>query len=179
MIMVPEPKQAFQTPTQPASTVANVLVVGIGSPHGDDRAGWVVVEALRDIGLPGVQLHQAKVPHELLDSLEEHSALHLIDSCTGMEECNLPRRFAWQGAWLEADDRRWTLQPGEMRSSGTHHVDLLTVLELARCLNRLPEQVVLWTVPGRQFQPGTAMTQACHAAASECVRRLVQELGHA
>ncbi len=87
-----------------------IFVIGIGSPHGDDRAGWEVIdrltsarnqkslpasgiepEALADFLRCGsasasgsigksVVLHKASVPHDVLDWLDVEAQTHIIDA---------------------------------------------------------------------------------------------------
>ena len=61
--------------------MGRTLVVGIGSPHGDDQAGWLVVERLRDL-LPksSAEFHVAQSPTDLLNWLEDHETLFLVDA---------------------------------------------------------------------------------------------------
>jgi Ni,Fe-hydrogenase maturation factor len=96
-------------------TSTQILIVGIGSPHGDDSAGWHVVEQLRhhlgtgvESGLQtestsrfqpsraaprSIQLRQAMVPHDLIDWLSDCTALYIIDSCDSKESPAVPSRF--------------------------------------------------------------------------------------
>ena len=87
-----------------------IFVIGIGSPHGDDRAGWEVIDRLTSARsqkpLPAswiepealaephhkksasasgsigksVVLQKASVPHDVLDWLEVHAITHIIDA---------------------------------------------------------------------------------------------------
>jgi Ni,Fe-hydrogenase maturation factor len=168
-------------------------VVGIGSPHGDDRAGWAVIEALRGQLPSRVSLHQAKVPLEVMDWLEGLVELHLVDSGQADVAWGQPQRFQ-----LVAEDRSspsslhfvacgpqdatapqpLALLPA-LRSAGTHQLDLLTVLELAKCLDRLPPQVVLWVIPGFGWDRQAALSEECQAAISQCLGPLRQELSDA
>ncbi len=173
------------------------LVVGLGSPHGDDQAGWKVIERLVELQLRGVELRQATVPHDLIDWLEGQTAMHLIDGCVcnGLASDNhdlTHQRFEVvevsdafrKSLRLEGSKQRPSAmatieRPIELRSGGSHQIDAFSVLALAECLNRLPKQVVLWAIPGERFEPGEAITAACANAISSCVSELVEELSHA
>ena len=65
-----------------------VHVVGIGSPHGADRSGWLLIEALREAGLeqrfPGVTLQQCSVPAHLVSLLQGCRLAILVDAVEGM-----------------------------------------------------------------------------------------------
>jgi Ni,Fe-hydrogenase maturation factor len=173
--------------------VGRCAVVGIGSPHGDDRAGWAVIEALQGQLSSRVSLHQAKVPLEVMDWLDGLAALHLVDSGQAAVAWRLPQRFQ-----LLEDDRsspprlrfvahgshdatareQLALLP-PLRSAGTHQLDLLTVLELAQCLDRLPPQVVLWVIPGFGWDMQAALSEGCQEAIYRCLGQLRQELSDA
>jgi Ni,Fe-hydrogenase maturation factor len=172
------------------------LVVGIGSPHGDDQAGWKVIEQLELRRLPGVELRRAAVPHDLIDWIGEHTELHIIDGCAtsdraGHSEGQCHERFAMVGdatggvrSLQFKDSRRATSfttsleRPLQLRSVGSHHIDVFAVLELAACLDLLPEAVVVWAIPGEQFSPCAGLTILCERAISSCVEQLSRELDH-
>ena len=176
---------------------ARTLVVGIGSSHGDDQAGWKVIEQLERLQLPGIELRQATVPHDIVDWLSGNIALHIIDGCLSNDVVNhsedLPhQRFEMvedakgQVSSLRFMDSRQRQSataidqpPLPLRSAGSHQIDVFTVLELAACLKRLPKHVVLWAIPGKHFGPGNGITTGCKNAIASCVEHLSQELGHA
>lgn len=176
---------------------ARTLVVGVGSPHGDDQAGWKVIEQLERLQLPGIELRQASVPHDIVDWLDEQHALHIIDGwlsnvSVGDSDDLIHQRFEMVE---DANDLESSLQfidsrqrqsataihqrPIELRSAGSHQIDVFTVLELAACLKRLPKQVVIWAIPGQRFGPRDAITAGCQNAITSCVEQLSQELDHA
>jgi Ni,Fe-hydrogenase maturation factor len=172
------------------------LIVGIGSPHGDDQAGWKVIERLEPLQWqwPSVELRQATVPHDLIDWLEGKATLHLIDGCICnghvSDGDNLPyQRFEWvedaidlESSLRFEDTEQRPLATTvlerriELRSGGSHQIDALSVLELAACLHRLPKQVVIWAIPGKGFGPGKVLTESCEHAMASCIVRLTEEL---
>ena len=169
---------------------AHCLIVGIGSPHGDDQAGWQAIEQLQAQRWTKSNLRKAAVPHDLLDWLDGISELHIIDSCFGEPDSLGPQRFELQkGPSSNVSQWRWiplqknvtgnvtTLErPLKLRSAGSHQIDVQTVLELAACLDRLPEQVVLWAIPGRRYSANDTMSEDCQTAIQECVTSIRGEL---
>lgn len=176
---------------------ARTLVVGIGSSHGDDQAGWKVIEQLERLQLPGIELRQATVPHDIVDWLGGKLALHIIDGCLNNDCVNPSNDLTHQRFEMveDAKDKMSRLQfmdsrqrpsaiaidqrPIPLRSAGSHQIDVFTVLELATCLKRLPRHVVLWAIPGQHFGPGNAITVGCENAIASCVEHLSRELRHA
>ena len=64
--------------------MAPVLIAGIGSPHGADRLGWCVIEALRQESLPvPVNLVSCSLPAELTSLLLESPRAIVIDALLG------------------------------------------------------------------------------------------------
>lgn len=65
-----------------------VRVIGIGSPHGADRSGWLLIEALREAGLeqrfPDMSLQQCTVPAHLVSLLQGSRLAILVDAVEGV-----------------------------------------------------------------------------------------------
>ena len=188
-------------------TATLTAVIGIGSPHGDDRAGWLVVDRVAEWSSrfggrrPQLRFTRAKVPHELFDQIGEVQVLHLIDAYHLPEQPSVAsaaaepvRRFELAprmasefstrvelacatGRDESTDDARGS-RP-RLRSATSHHLDLLSVLELARTLGQLPAEVVLWAVPGRRFDPADEIDPECLHEVNRCADWICRELGHA
>jgi hydrogenase maturation protease len=109
------------------------LFVGMGSPHGDDRAGWMVAEAIapRANGLAVVR--HAAAPPDILDWLDGVERLAICDACCGIGPV---------GTW-----RRWDSPPSDfpsVRAQSSHDLGLPEVLELAARIGSLPGEVFVW-----------------------------------
>lgn len=64
--------------------MTETLIAGIGSPHGADRLGWAVIEALCHEALPGpVKLVACSLPAELTPLLLEAPRAIVIDALLG------------------------------------------------------------------------------------------------
>ncbi len=108
-------------------------VVGIGSPHGDDQAGWRVIDVLEGAGLPPhVGLERCPVPAtRLLGLMAGVPRVLLVDA---VESERPPGTLTtWQGS--------------EIRQAGAgvscHGLDLATVLALGETLGLLPAELTL------------------------------------
>jgi len=101
-------------------------IIGIGSPHGDDRFGWAVVEALHQQGLPaGVQLQSLDRPGPaLLSHLQAGGPTILVDAA----DAGLP---AGQLRWV---DRR-ELARAPLDGETSHCLGIQESLQLADALN--------------------------------------------
>ncbi|GAB2887509.1 hypothetical protein GCM10027046_14760 [Uliginosibacterium flavum] len=64
--------------------MGEILVAGIGSPHGADRLGWVVIDALQHASLPApVKLVACSLPSELTPLLLDAPRAIVIDALLG------------------------------------------------------------------------------------------------
>lgn len=112
------------------------LVVGIGSPHGEDMIGWRIADLIAQLGLPGVTVRRAQLPLDLLDWLECYSVTHIIDamqSSTGDEAVVR----CWQ----------WPNVQGLVSSASTsHNFDIVSVLRLAGVLGKDRANIFIWGV---------------------------------
>lgn len=142
---------------------AGLCFVGIGSPHGDDLAGWRVAAGLRERNLSGWDVHMAASPIDLLDWVRPDRPLWVADACRGDRAAR-----EWQ-VW------RWPTE--ELRvtwGGGTHDFSLPGVLSLGQRLGRLPNDVRLWGIWGGDFgvegTPGDQLGRVVGEVVEEIVR---------
>ena len=142
--------------------------MGIGSPNGDDQAGWRVIDTLSSLDHAAVQLRKASVPHDLIDWLEDCDSLHIVDACDSEAEL---QRFDM------ATDRHAI--PTRIRSCGSHQIGVASVIELAESLQLMPARVTLWAIPGKQFDANAEIGSDCMKHVQLCADFIQQELEHA
>lgn len=132
------------------------LVIGVGSSHGDDRAGWLVVERLLQQE-PAAAARSVNSPAAILDSLDGINELHVIDAVDGQSP----------GRW-----HCWNWPAGQLlqlRSTSSHAFDLPSTLGVAQTLNRLPARVFVHGIEGTNFSPAADMTTAVRQACEHFV----------
>jgi hydrogenase maturation protease len=143
-----------------------VRVLGVGSPHGDDRAGWEVVARLRREAPPGVEAAVLNQPLRLLEHLDGCSCLILVDACRTGAEPGTVVRLAWPAC-----------PPGGMGAgSSTHGVGMAAALGLAEALGRLPTRVVLLGVETGRCDPGASLSPPVRAALPGLYKRVLEEV---
>lgn len=143
-----------------------ILVVGVGSSHGDDRAGWLVVEQLAMvISAPPVALRQAGKPIDLIDWLPA-AALVVCDACRAGGRPASVRRWRWPADRDALAAACWT---------GTHDWPLPATLELADRLSALPPHVTVWGIEIAQTG-GEGASAAVRRAARVVAEQIVDEL---
>ncbi|MFH5804320.1 hydrogenase maturation protease [Alienimonas sp. DA493] len=148
--------------------MGGTLAIGLGSAHGDDRAGWLLVERLAE-RVPGLAVQQARHPLNLLDWLDGVERLILCDAAEPAGRPGRVRRFVWPAPEL-----------AERRTRDTHGVSLPAVLALAAEMQTLPAQVEIWTVEASRCEPTADPSPpvvAAVAAAAERIRRSLLPAG--
>jgi hydrogenase maturation protease len=139
-------------------------VLGVGSPHGDDIAGWWVVELLsgrEDVSAECVAISAG----QLLDYLPGCERAILIDACQSGREPGTITRLTWPDSRIAAQHRR-----------STHALGIGEALALAQTLGRLPSRVVLFGIEISHCQPGAPLHPLVEWALPELARRVVEEL---
>lgn len=111
------------------------LLVGVGSPFGDDRLGWLVTEELERRGVDNVQLRRALTPVDLLDWLASVDRLVICDACYGPTPAAQYLRFDWPDETIE-----------NVEFAGTHDMNLAATLRLAEQLRLLPKRTTIWSM---------------------------------
>ncbi len=134
--------------------MSRVRILGIGSPAGDDQAGWLVVDALQDARQEGVDLDKLDRPGaSLIPLLAGVSRLILIDAMRAGGQAGDIRRFAPED---------W---PAYGQGLSSHGFGVLDALLLARELDALPARVDLYGIEiGTACLSETATAPVRHAA---------------
>jgi hydrogenase maturation protease len=140
-------------------------VVGLGTTFGDDRVGWDVVARLQKASPPGTRLVATSDPLAVADVPVACRLLVVIDACRGAGPPGSVRRFEWP-------DRRFA---GDARVS-SHGVGLVTALDLAAALGRLPPRVVMFAVEGETAGPEEGLSRSVTAALPGIVEQVTAEL---
>lgn len=150
--------------------MTNVHVIGIGSPAGDDQAGWLVVEALRRMDrnerLPCVTriVSLDRPSAQLIHEFEDADVVVLIDATSTGAPPGTIRRI----------DRTECIE--RSRSLSGHQLGVASALELANALGLLPSAVWLY---GIEMHSATANRGPCNcviAAARELAQTIADEL---
>lgn len=175
-----------------------ILVAGLGSPYGDDQAGWLVVEklALQCREDPDIMVRRASIPLDLLDWMEGVDVLPICDACEATESQVTLHRIAFRAETDElasqgheaADSstvnavNQWISIPRSplnlhsLRSRGTHDFGLPEVLQLAEATQLLPKRIVIWAVAGINFLPESTMSGQTQEAAVRAANTILHEL---
>lgn len=145
----------------------NRLIVGLGSPHGDDQAGWRVIDHLHAAGLSQDEARAAPTPAALWDWCSSQCDLTV---CDASDDGAAPGRIH---RW------RWPDDPFPARASGTHDLPLSEVLAIGVTLGCLPTHVTIWTISGAAFGAGRETSPEVLTASARLAEVLRGALCHA
>ncbi|MDP2028179.1 MAG: hydrogenase maturation protease [Thiobacillus sp.] len=144
-----------------------VRILGIGSPSGDDQAGWLTVDALlaADVQSTGIDIQKLDRPGAHLISLMDDAAwVILIDAMQSHEPTGHIRHFG-------VDD--W---PAYHHGLSSHGLGVLDALALARELGSLPARLDLYGIEIGAANPGDPAGSEVHAAAQQLARWIAADL---
>ncbi|HEX3657568.1 MAG TPA: hydrogenase maturation protease [Pirellulales bacterium] len=145
------------------SDFSGILLIGLGSPHGDDQVGWRVAEEISRL-VPTLPTACVASPIEILDRLDDVKRLVICDACRSAGVVGGIYRWQWP-------DRQ--LAPIEF--SGTHDVELSAVLKLASALGRLPKQVTIWGIEIESSQPGQPLSASLAQEVARIARTICED----
>ena len=164
------------------------LVVGLGSHHGDDQAGWLAVRRLRERHFPEASLACLQHPAELLDMIETDQDLVICDACSGNRDPGTIHCGIWRPAILvqqqntKSDGCRQRLVANadiEHPRQGSHDLSLFEVMELGYSLNGFPVSAEIWMVEGTDWVPGTNPSASIYLAAARVADLIWEKCRHA
>jgi len=148
--------------------VSRVRIIGIGSPSGDDQAGWLTVDALRAFEVgddDDVSINKLDRPGaNLISLLENVSRVILIDAMQSNGPIGRIQRF---------DQKDW---PDYSQGLSSHSFGVLDALSLARELGSLPPRLDLYGIEIGSASPGDQVGGEIQAAARELARRIAADL---
>ena len=66
--------------------------------------------------------------------------------------------------------------PADLLQVSTHTLGIAEAVELARVLNQLPAELILFGVGGKNFGPGQGLSRQCRQSALSVIRRVADEI---
>ncbi len=147
-----------------------VSVIGVGSPHGDDRLGWVAVDALRQ----SARLARL-MPQRLRLDVRDRPGMLLLSAWHGAHTVILVDAVcsgAEPGTVLRLADADIGL-PGA--SVSTHTYGVAAAVALARALQQLPATLVLLGLEADPLSSSESLSPSLQAALPAFVQMIERE----
>lgn len=120
-----------------------IRVLGVGSPHGDDRIGWLVAQALND------SFSSTEVSIVTLDR-PGATLLHYLDGAEGVILIDALHGDQAPGTISSLSRRRLLKRTGQWSS---HQGGIAEALELGCALDMLPGRLLLMGIQASHFTP--------------------------
>ena len=147
--------------------LSDTLVIGLGnSLRGDDGAGPAVARGLRDEVLARVRAYEGE-PVGLIDEWTGADAVIVVDAV---------RSGAPPGTIHRLDPLAAPI-PASLSQGSTHAFGLAETIELARALDRLPDELTVYGIEGEHFGAGEELSPAVAAAVEQVRIELRERLG--
>jgi len=142
-----------------------IRVIGVGNPErGDDGAGREVARRLAARKPCGLDVCESDGEGAaLLASWEGADRVILVDACRGSGH---PGRIRA----VDVDDAE---SLARLQTVSTHSFGVAAAVGLARALGRLPSDLVIYAIEGRDFQVGRGLTPEVDRAADAVVALVV------
>jgi hydrogenase maturation protease len=152
-------------PADERDAALTALVVGVGSPHGDDRVGWEVLAAL-DAGL-----RLEPLPGVVRTCVSDRPGAGLVALLRGAQRVILVDAARVQGE--PAGALLW-MRPDQVHASAaasSHGFGVGQALGLARALGELPRDVRVLAISGERFD-GDQLSKPVRGAVPRAVRAI-------
>jgi hydrogenase maturation protease len=145
-----------------------VLVIGIGNPfRSDDRAGLEVARRLKRSANELLKvLEFASNPLTLLDIWKGHDEVLLVDAVSSKSK---PGTFQVINAVQQKI-------PAGLFNTSTHNMSVAEAIEMARNLDRLPEQLLIYGIAGENFHYGETLSPQINGVIEEVVRDILSHI---
>lgn len=139
-----------------------LCILALGSPHGDDQAGWLVADALVNVPQFQGKCHKLATPWDLLTQLKTSCDQIIIDACMSgsvpgtIHQLRLHQLEALQGTF-----------------TSSHGCSLPTTLQLAKTLGYDLSRTVVYAIEIDSAEPGRPVSDAVRTGVDELVERIV------
>lgn len=160
---------------------ASAQLIGVGSPIGDDCAGWAIARQVQARSIHRLRVDLATSPIRVLDLIVPTDVLIICDAWLAEgEEIGTLRNWLWPDIDFES-----------VAFSNSHDLSLGAALQLGQQLDLLPPRVTIWGIGiaapfsgdhnrsdrSRVFQPQPSPRIAVQI--NTMVDQILKELGYA
>jgi hydrogenase maturation protease len=140
------------------------LIVGLGSPHGDDQAGWIVVDRVKAMGA-GLNAMKVSSVAEILLLLEGQPHLIIVDAAAPANRPGRVQILQWPFDEINGASA-WS----------SHGIELADTLQLAGVLGNLPQSVTIATVEALEVRPDGSVSKAVEHGIERLVDSILKSI---
>ncbi len=147
---------------------STVRVIGLGNTfRGDDAVGIMVARRLVTLDFPGVEiLERSGEGTALMEAMKGSETLYLIDA---MQSGSAP------GKILRFNAHNQSLSP-HFSAASTHAFGVAEAIEMARLLDELPAQLIVYGIEGKNYEVGQNLSPEVEQAIQKLVKIISIEL---
>ena len=145
------------------------LLIGVGNEfRGDDGVGIIVARRLRARNPANLTIIEASGEGAaLMEAWKGFPLVLLIDATRSGSPPGTIHRF----------DAHADPLPSRFFHYSTHAFSVAEAVELARALNQLPPQLIVYGIEGRNFTAGEGLSPEVEKAADSVIARMLQDAG--
>jgi hydrogenase maturation protease len=146
-----------------------MLLIGIGNDYGrDDGVGLRIAREIRALCLDGVEVGTLTGDcARLVEMWKGKDRVILVDALYSGKSPGSVHRF----------DPGEEAFPGfSLLRTSTHSFGVTQAIELSRTLGRDPNQLIIYGIEGKTFEPGFGLSREVERAVPDVVRRILSEL---
>ena len=147
-----------------------ILLVGIGNEYrSDDGVGLVVARELQAKKLPHTLVTECSGDGaELMEMWKSPATVILVDAVSSGAKPGTIYRL----------DALTQLIPASFSFPSTHAFGVAEALGLARALDQLPLNLLIYAIEGKNFSAGSGLSPEVEEAVRELVERVASEVQH-
>jgi hydrogenase maturation protease len=143
----------------------DITLIGVGNEfRQDDAVGLVILRHLRE-QFPNT-IEASGEGTALIEYWQNKNIVYLFDAV----------RSGAQSGTIHRIEAHQQCVPSQFFHYSTHAFSVAEAVELARTLNQLPNQLILYGVEGEVFSIGIGLSALVEQAAADVVKRVVGEL---
>lgn len=147
--------------------MADIVIVGIGNPYrGDDAAGWMVVDRLKEsVGSAIKLVKQRGDIAELIDIFAHHKSVYVVDACRSSKPV---------GTWERIDVHKQPIMEEHPQTS-THGFSVSQAISLAKNLDQLPNKLILYAINGDHYSISEALSPSVARSVEKVIEAILNE----
>ncbi len=154
--------------SRPDRETAKIMLIGVGNDfRQDDGVGLVVLRKLQNQIPPRIKTLETSVAGlGLIEAWQGAEIVYLFDAVLSGAKIATIHRL----------DARVETIPVKFLNFSTHSFSISEVIKLARILDLLPPELIIYGIEGKNFAPGIGLSLEVEQIVEELVQRVLLEL---